>query len=99
MGDEQYGKGKEFVRPLIIIRQLTYDLFIGVPTTTAKKQNNDYFHNIFYKDDLNRDISSFAMILQQRVFSKKRLLNKIGTVDNKNFKEIKEKLKRLIDPT
>ncbi len=99
VGDEQYGKGKEFVRPLIIIRQLPYDLFIGVPATTAIKQNNDYFHNIFYKDDLNRDISSFAMILQQRVFSKKKLLNKIGTVDNKNFKEIKEKLKRLIDPT
>ena len=39
------------------------------------------------------------MILQQRVFSKKRLLSKIGTVDKKEFEYIVEKLKRLIDPT
>jgi len=32
------------------------------------------------------------MILQQRVFSKKRLLNKIGKIDTKSFEDIKEKL-------
>jgi len=98
IGSEQYGKGKDFVRPLIIIRQLTKDLFIGVPTTTSKKANNDYFHTISYRDNLNRDIISSAMILQQRVFSKKRLLNKIGKIDIQSFEDIKEKLKRLIDP-
>ncbi len=99
IGNEQYGKGKQFVRPVIIIRQLTHDLFIGVPTTTANKENNDYFHNIFYKDDLNRDINSSAMILQQRVFSKKRLLSKIGRIKIDEFSDIKSKLKKLIDPT
>jgi len=98
IGSEQYGKGKDFVRPLIIIRQLTKDLFIGVPTTTSKKTNNDYFHTISYRDNLNRNIISSAMILQQRVFSKKRLLNKIGKIDNKSFQEIQQKLKKLIDP-
>ena len=99
IGHEQYGKGKDFVRPVIVIRQLTSDLFIGVPTTTSIKDDSDYFHKITYKDDLNRTVSSSAMILQQKVFSKKRLLNKIGKTDLESFAKIKEKLKRLIDPT
>ncbi len=100
IGNEEYGKGKDFVRPLIIIRQLTHDLFIGVPTTTSDKENNDYFHNINYIDKITKKyIDSSAMILQQKVFSKKRLLNKIGTVDSDNFNIIIRKLKKLIDPT
>jgi mRNA interferase MazF len=99
LGDEEYGKGKDFVRPLIVIRQLTGDLFIGVPTTTSQKENNDYFHNISYIDKTNQSINSSAMILQQKVFSKKRILSKIGKVDSESFKDIIEKLKKLIDPT
>ncbi|MEA2017816.1 MAG: type II toxin-antitoxin system PemK/MazF family toxin [Campylobacterota bacterium] len=99
IGNEEYGKGKDFVRPVIIIRQLTGDLFIGIPTTTTKKEDNDYFHTINYIDKTNQNIESSAMILQQKVFSKKRLLSKIGTVNGENFKTIIDKLKKLIDPT
>jgi len=99
IGDEEYGKGKEFLRPIIVIRQLTGDLFIGVPTTTTSKENNDYFHNIYYLNRLQENVSSSAMILQVKVFSKKRLLNKIGNVKKEEFQIIKNKLKRLIDPT
>jgi len=99
IGDEEYGKGKDFARPLIIVRQLTSDLFIGIPTTTTKKENNDYFHNITYKNKSAQIINSSAMILQQKVFSKKRLLVKIGKIDINNFTIIIDKLKQLIDPT
>jgi mRNA interferase MazF len=99
IGHEEYGKGKDFLRPIIVIRQLTGDLFIGVPTTTTVKEDNDYFHNINYTDKTNIKINSTAMLLQLKVFSKKRLLNKIGTVHKQKFKIITEKLKSLIDPT
>ena len=99
IGHEEYGKGKDFLRPIIVIRQLTSDLFIGVPTTTSKKDNNDYFHNINYTNKINENINSSAMILQMKVFSKKRLLNKIGTVNKQDFEIIRSKLKSLIDPT
>ncbi len=99
IGHEEYGKGKDFLRPIVVIRQLTSDLFIGVPTTTTAKEDNDYFHNINYTDKTNIKINSTAMLLQLKVFSKKRLLNKIGTVDKQKFKIITEKLKSLIDPT
>ena len=99
IGHEEYGKGKDFLRPVIVIRQLTSDLFIGVPTTTSAKENNDYFHNINYTNKINEKISSSAMILQMKVFSKKRLLNKIGMVNKQEFEVITNKLKSLIDPT
>ena len=99
IGHEEYGKGREFVRPVIIIRQLTADLFIGVPTTTTKKENNDYFHNIHYENRKKVKIHSVAMLLQFRTLSKKRLLSKIGTVQKDEFNVIVEKLKCVIDPT
>jgi len=99
IGHEEFGKGKEFVRPVIMIRQLTSDLFIGVPTTTSKKENNDYFHNINYLNHKKDKVHSVAMLLQFRTYSKKRLLSKMGTVNKNEFNVIVEKLKGIIDPT
>ena len=45
------------------------------------------------------EITSSTMICQFRTFSKKRLLYKIGKINELEFKEILEKLKRIIDPT
>ncbi len=67
VGNEQYGKGEEFTRPVIVIRQLTADLFIGVPTTTQSKVDNDYFHNIKYRDKEGEVLQSCAMLLQLKV--------------------------------
>lgn len=99
IGNEEYGKGKDFVRPVVIIRQLTSDLFVGVPTTSTKKQDNDYFHTIRYMNHKKEDIQSTAMLLQFKTFSKKRLLSKMGTVNKNEFDVIVEKLKGIIDPT
>jgi len=100
IGHEEYGKGKDFLRPVIVIRQLTSDLFIGIPTTTSDKQDNDYFHNIVYVDKNTKvGVNSVAMLLQMKVFSKKRLFNKLGTVSQNEFTMITDKLKGMIDPT
>lgn len=99
IGHEEFGKGKEFVRPVIIIRQLTSDLFVGVPTTTSKKQDNTYFHNIHYLNKKKEEVYSVAMLLQMKTFSKKRLLSKMGTISKDDFDVIVEKLKEIIDPT
>ena len=44
-------------------------------------------------------VKSSAMILQVKVFSTKRLMNRIGIVDKENFKMIQEKIKKLVGPT
>jgi mRNA interferase MazF len=92
-------KGKDFLRPVVVVRQLTSDLFIGVPTTTSEKDDNDYFHNISYVDKNTKDqIQSAVMLLQMKVFSKKRLLNKLGVVSKDQFEDIIKKLKKMVDP-
>jgi len=97
IGAEEYGKGKVFSRPVLIIRQLTRDLFIGVPLTTTIK-DNDYFYS-FEFNTKNGISQNSAMLLQIRSFSKKRLTNKIGTISKEDFKNIQDKLVKLIVPT
>ncbi len=98
IGDEEYGKGKLFSRPVLIVAQLTSDLFIGLPTTTALHDDSKYFHNIEYKDNRNKNIKSSCMILQIRTFSKKRLTSKVGSINKEDFAKIKEKLRDLFPP-
>ena len=98
IGSEEYGKGENFTRPVIIIRRLTHDLFLGVPTTTSIKYD-DYFHSFEYNHENKGKHQTTAMILQVKVFSTKRIMKRIGMVDKENFKIIQEKIKRLVDPT
>jgi mRNA interferase MazF len=97
IGDEEYGKGELFSRPVLVIRQLTSDLFIGLPLTTTIK-DNDYFYPL--KFNTKKGISkNSAMLLQIKSFSKKRLTNKIGIISLDDFKKIQKKLVKLIVPT
>jgi mRNA interferase MazF len=98
IGSEEYGKGKDFARPVIIVRRLTSDLFIGIPITTTIK-NNDYFHAFTYDNKSRGMVENSAMILQVKTFSIKRVLSKIGTVNKESFDEILEKTKSLFNPT
>ena len=98
IGSEEYGKDSEFVRPVIIIRKLTSDLFLGIPLTSTLK-NNDYFHQFIYTNKTRGDIENTAMILQLRTFSIKRVLSKIGKVNQEEFNIIVKKTEKLINPT
>ena len=98
IGSEEYGKGKNFARPVIVIRKLTSNLFLGVPTTTNTK-NNDYFHKFSYNSKQDGLIEVSAMIIQVKVFSTKRLMNKIGMINKNDFEIIIEKSKKLFGPT
>jgi len=97
IGDEEYGKGKVFSRPVLIIRQLTSDLFIGVPLTTTIK-DNDYFYPFEFDTKKGKSKNS-AMLLQIKSFSKRRITSKIGMISKEDFKEIQNRLIELIVPT
>lgn len=98
IGSEEYGKDRDFVRPVIIIKRLTSDLFIGIPLTSRLK-NNDYFHQFTYHNKTHGVVENSAMILQFRTYSIKRVLSKIGKIDVENFEQIVEKSRRLFNPT
>ena len=98
IGSEEYGKNDNFARPVIIIRKLTHDLFIGIPLTSTVK-DNDYFHSFQYDNKSNGLTKNSAMILQVRTFSIKRLMNKTGVISKEDFEVVIEKSKRLFSPT
>jgi mRNA interferase MazF len=74
-------------------------LFLGIPTTTKVKESNDYFYPFEYKDKNTNLLKVSAMILQVKVFSTKRVMNKIGVMNKEDFKKTQEKLKSLVGPT
>jgi len=96
IGSEEYGKNENFARPILIIRKLTRDLFIGIPLTSTIK-NNNYFHSFEYYNKSRGLTENTAMILQLKTYSIKRLMNKTGVVNIDDFKIIIEKSKNLLD--
>ncbi|MBT5935544.1 type II toxin-antitoxin system PemK/MazF family toxin [Sulfurimonas sp.] len=97
IGDEEYGKGDMFSRPIIVVKQLTGDLFLGIPLTSTLK-NDDYFHSFEFSTKKGI-VQNSAMILQLKAFSKKRITDKIGKIDTVEFKKIQDKLVKMIIPT
>lgn len=99
IGYEQNAKANNFARPVIIIRKLISDLFLAIPTTTTKRSTNNYFHPFKDYDKDKNLLEVTALILQVKVFSTKRLMNKIGMINKNDFKEVVKKSKDLFGPT
>ena len=96
IGAEEFGKGNEFQRPVLIVRKLTSRIFFGVPLTSTIK-DNDYFHSFSYTNKKGTKTNS-AMLLQLKTFDKKRLMGRIGMIDKDNFMRIKQKISNLFIP-
>jgi len=95
IGFEQDGKGAEFVRPVVIIKGFNRDMFFAVPLSTKIKEGRFYYSFEFKKSDTM--VVNNALLSQLRLFSTKRLLNKIGVMNQEDFVKLKNKLKKLID--
>jgi len=98
IGSEEFGKGNEFQRPVLIVRVLNADLFIGVPLTSRIKENNDYFQEVIFNTKKGISKNS-VMLLQVRTFDRKRLMGKLGKLNKEDFNVIIEKLKQLFIPS
>ena len=91
IGFEQDGQGDKFLRPIVIIRKFNNEVFWGVPLTKTKKEGKYYFK---FKLDSNEE--SIGIISQLRLIDAKRLLYKIGDISEKDFSELKQKIRQLI---
>ena len=91
IGYEQNGKGKDFVRPVVVYKKLTKDMFSGIPLTTTFRERN-----FFYSFEFIPNKRSVAILSQAKLFSSKRLLNKIGVIKITDFEELKEKYIELL---
>lgn len=91
IGFEQSGKGDEFVRPVLILKKLSKEMFFGVPLSTTPREGS-----FFYGFRFIADKHSTALLVQTKLFSSRRLLNKIGMINKDDFKNLREKLNDLM---
>ncbi|MDC0932663.1 type II toxin-antitoxin system PemK/MazF family toxin [Arcobacteraceae bacterium] len=92
VGFEQNGKGKEFARPVLIIKKLNKQLFFGIPLSSTIREGS-YFYTFAFTESQK----SSALLVQAKVFDIKRANQKLGMINQDDFKNIKEKLGNLFD--
>jgi GDP-L-fucose synthase len=91
IGFEQDGKGKEFLRPVLVYKKFSHRVFLGIPLTSRKKY--DKFH---YSFEYKKSKESFAILSQIRLFDIKRAKYYDGKISKSYFIELQEKLLKLI---
>lgn len=92
VGFEQDGKGKNFSRPILIIKKFNKEVFLGLPLTTKPKIGK-YYLTLDLNDEINRKV----ILSQLRLFDSKRLQEKIITIDLSQFLAIKKAIIQLFE--
>lgn len=85
LGEEIFGKGVKFTRPILIFRKFTGNSFLGLPLTSHEKTGSWYVKITMHGE------KSWVMLNQARTLDKKRLTNRIGALDGTDFFKVKER--------
>jgi len=85
IGEEIYGKGIRLERPVLVFKKMTNSSYMGIPLTSKEKHGSWYvcvsLHNKLRTVILN----------QARILDKKRMINRMGTLDNDQFDKVKKR--------
>ena len=90
VGSEICGKGAFFSRPMLIIRKLSKNNFIGVPLSSQ------IHYGSWYVDFVFKNKKEYAVVAQVENVSTYRLYTKIGRVPNTDLDKVRQKLCNLI---
>ncbi len=90
IGYEQNGKGKDFLRPVLVYKKFSSKVFLGIPLTSKFKEGK------FYATFTLRAKSSVAILSQIRLFDAKRISYYHGRISIHNFQNVKQKLIELL---
>jgi mRNA-degrading endonuclease toxin of MazEF toxin-antitoxin module len=88
---ESCGKGDTFRRPVLVLRKLSKDSFIGLPLSSQKKVGS-WFCDITILNEIQ-----YVLLYQIRMFSTNRLQRRLTTLDDNDFFRVKEKLEALLE--
>jgi len=91
VGFEQDGTGKEYERPVVVLRGFNKAVCLVVPLTTSTKENK--YHVALGKVD-NKPAA--AIISQVRLVDTRRFVDKIGMLNKEKFEELKNAVKGLL---
>lgn len=84
LGEEIFGKGEKFSRPVLIYRKFTHNSFMGLPLTSQEK------HGSWYTEITLHNRKSWVILNQARILDKKRLTNRIGTLEDQELNKVKK---------
>ena len=90
IGYEVFGKGKDYARPVLIIKKFNQYSFIGIPLSTKLKTNQSHIPITVN----NKTIS--ALTSQIRIFSTKRNIYKHAELDEKDYMKVIENIRDII---
>ena len=90
IGFEQDGKGKQFLRPVLVFKKFNNEVFWAIPLSTRIKDSRFYF-SIKLADNIPR----VAILSQLRLIDAKRLVDKIGVVNKESLHSIEKAVVRL----
>src|SRR3989344_6145662 len=84
VGIEVNGKSNDFTRPVIVLKKFGRLGFLSIPTTTRSRTGS------WYVSFRHKGIQETSVLSQARVLSYKRLHSKMGTLDDEDFRNVKE---------
>lgn len=91
LGNESFGKGKEFRRPVLVLKKLSLDSCIILPITSIAHLGS-WFAEVCLSGEMR-----WVMLHQIRMVHTKRFQRRIATLDMGDFIRIKEKLEALLE--
>jgi mRNA interferase MazF len=91
VGDEEDGKGAEYSRPVLIFRKFNQSFFYGIPLSTTTRRGQYYLPFISNNGD-----TSVALLSHMRDYSAKRLLNKQGVMNKKDYIRLQAEMEKII---
>jgi sulfate adenylyltransferase subunit 1 len=94
IGYEQYGKGEEFLRPVLVYKKFNKRTFLGIPLSSVEK-NGSYYFSFNY----TKSIISTANFSQIKTFDIKRAKYRSGVIDEQDFEKLSKKLIKLLEIT
>jgi mRNA-degrading endonuclease toxin of MazEF toxin-antitoxin module len=94
VGNEIDGTGKEYDRPVLIIRPFNAETFFGV-ALVGHARTGRYYYPLGQVGD--RDAA--ANLSQARLFDTKRLIRKMGMLDERTYRELGKALALTLFPT
>lgn len=90
VGEEVFGKGSNFRRPVIILRKVTGNSCIAIPTTSQKREGS-WYHKINI-----HGIERFALMHQIRFISANRLSVRESELPAKDLEELKKSVGKFL---
>lgn len=92
IGYETFGKGDDFLRPVIVMKKFGKYSFLGIPLSSKIKEG-EFFYKVQFKNRENT-----ALLNQIKTFDTRRVKYKLGYLGKTQFEELKKIVAEKLTP-